>query len=172
MLHFEFLDRLGARPGETPAEKVGRLIAFYAEDQAGLPASQSVADPFVYWKAAFTAWVAREAAPVKPVESESYDQVWQQILQRIETKVNRHTFYTWFRPLKMVSDYPTPTGRVIEVAKPGIDGGLFVAWVEKHYGGIMQAAVDEVRPGSRVEVIDAWAAESETAGRRERESTG
>ena len=24
--------------------------------------------------------------------------IWEQLLSRIETKVNRHTFYTWFKP--------------------------------------------------------------------------
>ncbi|MGE3579762.1 MAG: DnaA N-terminal domain-containing protein, partial [Vicinamibacterales bacterium] len=30
--------------------------------------------------------------------------VWDAILARIETKVNRHSFYTWFKPTVFVSD--------------------------------------------------------------------
>ena len=30
--------------------------------------------------------------------------LWDEILGRIETKVNRHSFYTWFRPTTFVSD--------------------------------------------------------------------
>jgi len=56
-LHFELLDRLGAKPGETRSEKAGRLIAFYAADQATLPATTSVPDAYAYWKAQFGAWV-------------------------------------------------------------------------------------------------------------------
>jgi hypothetical protein len=58
-LHFEFLDRLGAVPGETRAEKAGRLVAFYAADQAQLAPATSVPNPFAYWNAAFTAWIAQ-----------------------------------------------------------------------------------------------------------------
>ena len=30
--------------------------------------------------------------------------LWDEILARIETKVNRHSFYTWFRPTTFVAD--------------------------------------------------------------------
>jgi len=30
--------------------------------------------------------------------------IWDQILTRIETKVNRHSFYTWFKPTSLVAD--------------------------------------------------------------------
>ena len=30
--------------------------------------------------------------------------IWDQILARIETKVNRHSFYTWFKPTAFVAD--------------------------------------------------------------------
>lgn len=68
-LHFEFLDRLGAVPGETRAAKAGRLVAFYAADQTQLPATTSIGNPFTYWKAAFDAWVTPAAvaqAPSRP----------------------------------------------------------------------------------------------------------
>ena len=29
--------------------------------------------------------------------------IWDQVLSRIETKVNRHIFYTWFKPTAFVS---------------------------------------------------------------------
>ena len=28
--------------------------------------------------------------------------IWEQVLSRIETKVNRHIFYTWFKPTAFV----------------------------------------------------------------------
>ena len=30
--------------------------------------------------------------------------IWDQVLARIETKVNRHSFYTWFKPTAFVAD--------------------------------------------------------------------
>jgi hypothetical protein len=30
--------------------------------------------------------------------------IWDQVLSRIETKVNRHIFYTWFKPTSFVAD--------------------------------------------------------------------
>ena len=45
--------------------------------------------------------------------------LWEQVLTRIETKVNRHSFYTWFKPTVFVADrggellvrVPNPTFR-------------------------------------------------------------
>jgi len=63
ILHFEFLDRLDTRPGESPSQKAGRLVAFYAANQAHLSPEAAIANPFAYWNAAFAAWVAHEAVP-------------------------------------------------------------------------------------------------------------
>ncbi len=30
--------------------------------------------------------------------------LWEEILTRVETKVNRHSFYTWFRPTTFVTE--------------------------------------------------------------------
>ena len=30
--------------------------------------------------------------------------IWDQVLARIEAKVNRHSFYTWFKPTRFVAD--------------------------------------------------------------------
>ena len=36
--------------------------------------------------------------------------VWNDILARIETKVNRHSFYTWFKPTRLVDEtVPSPS---------------------------------------------------------------
>ena len=29
---------------------------------------------------------------------------WEQVLARVETKVNRHSFYTWFKPTIFVAE--------------------------------------------------------------------
>jgi len=60
-LHFEFLDQLGTRPGESPTQKAGRLVAFYADEMARLPADANVPDRYAFWKTAFKLWVGSPA---------------------------------------------------------------------------------------------------------------
>lgn len=52
--------------------------------------------------------------------------IWDQVLARVETKVNRHSFYTWFKPTTFVSD----SGATITVRVPNT---LFRDWLTKHY---------------------------------------
>jgi hypothetical protein len=56
-LHFEFLDKLGTQPGESPASKAGRLVAFYAWTMRHLSPEATIGDAYAFWKAAYTAWV-------------------------------------------------------------------------------------------------------------------
>jgi chromosomal replication initiator protein len=70
--------------------------------------------------------------------------IWDQILTRIETKVNRHSFYTWFKPTAFVSD----GGQSITVRVPN---PLFKDWLTKHYSVVLSEALAEVRrPGTAV----------------------
>jgi chromosomal replication initiator protein len=71
--------------------------------------------------------------------------VWDAVLGRIETKVNRHSYYTWFRQTTLASD---DGGRlVVRVADP-----MVVDWLLKHYAGIIDEALAEVgRPGVSLE---------------------
>ena len=64
--------------------------------------------------------------------------VWDQILTRIETKVNRHSFYTWFKPTAFVAD----AGSSITVRVPN---SLFKDWLTKHYSVVLSEALTEVR---------------------------
>ena len=67
--------------------------------------------------------------------------IWEQILTRIESKVNRHSFYTWFKPTSFVAD----AGHTITVQVPNI---LFKDWLTKHYSLVLNEALAEVRrPG-------------------------
>jgi chromosomal replication initiator protein len=67
--------------------------------------------------------------------------IWEQILTRIETKVNRHSFFTWFKPTSFVAD----AGHTITVRVPNI---LFKDWLTKHYSLVLNEALTEVRrPG-------------------------
>src|ERR1044071_3142600 len=66
--------------------------------------------------------------------------IWDQILSRVETKVNRHSFSTWFRPTAFVAD----GGRSITVRVPN---ALFKDWLTKHYSVVLAEALAEVRRG-------------------------
>ena len=70
--------------------------------------------------------------------------IWDRVLSRIEAKVNRHSFYTWFKPTGFVSD----DGGSIRVRVPN---ALFRDWLTKHYSAVLTDALGEVeRPESRV----------------------
>ena len=72
---------------------------------------------------------------------------WEEILARIETKVNRHSFYTWFRPTTFVAeDRSSVTVRVPNV--------LFKDWLTRHYAGVITEAASELkRPGLVVNFV-------------------
>jgi len=67
--------------------------------------------------------------------------LWDQVLARVETKVNRHSFYTWFKPTGFVSE----DGSTITVRVPN---ALFKDWLSKHYSGVIAEALGEVRKGA------------------------
>src|SRR6185503_3404855 len=64
--------------------------------------------------------------------------IWDLILSRIETKVNRHSFYTWFKPTTLVLD----AGGSISVRVPN---QLFKDWLGKHYSLVLSEALTEVQ---------------------------
>jgi len=67
--------------------------------------------------------------------------LWEQILARVETKVNRHSFYTWFKPTTFI----TSDARQISVRVPN---PLFKDWLTKHYSGLIAEAMAEVQTAS------------------------
>ena len=68
--------------------------------------------------------------------------IWDQILARVETKVNRHSFSTWFKPTSFVAE----AGNSITVSVPNV---LFKDWLTKHYSVVLSEALAEVRrPGA------------------------
>ena len=64
--------------------------------------------------------------------------IWDQILSRVEIKINRHSFYTWFKPTAFVAD----GGNSITVRVPN---PLFKDWLTKHYSLVLTEALAEVR---------------------------
>src|ERR1051326_9457504 len=64
--------------------------------------------------------------------------LWDEILARVETKVNRHSFYTWFKPTTfLAADRESLTVRV--------PNPLFKDWLMKHYAGVLSEAMSEVK---------------------------
>src|SRR5215467_13262582 len=64
--------------------------------------------------------------------------LWEEVLARIETKVNRHSFYTWFRPTTFIAEDRS----AIVVRVPN---AAFIDWLTKHYSGVMAEAMAEVK---------------------------
>jgi len=80
--------------------------------------------------------------------------LWEQVLGRVETKVNRHSFYTWFKPTSYASD----DGSFLTVRVPN---GLFKDWLTKHYSGVISEAMVEIR---RPHLVVQFVADSQTDG--------
>jgi len=67
--------------------------------------------------------------------------VWEQVLGRIETKVNSYSYHTWFENTSLLTD--SGASIVIQVNDP-----MAVDWMNKHYTGVIAEALAEVgRPG-------------------------
>ena len=72
--------------------------------------------------------------------------IWDKVLARVETKVNRYSYFTWFRQTSLIEDLGDTL--VIQVADP-----MVVEWLTKHYGAIIDEALQEVgRPGTRLQL--------------------
>jgi len=131
------------------------LFAFYARTCAATTAEQARAavDEFKFWRAALAAEVAsppsRARAPTvsPPAKALPVPNVWTAVLARIEGKVNRHSFYTWFQPTSFVADH----GASIAVCVPNV---LFQDWLTKHYSGVIGEALADVgRPSVRITFV-------------------
>ena len=91
--------------------------------------------------------------------------IWDQVLSRIETKVNRHIFYTWFKPTSFLRD----DGGSLKVRVPN---ALFRDWLTKHYAAVLDEALSEVdRKGTTVtfttDPVDTAEPHTSAADRRE-----
>src|SRR5262249_39276709 len=69
--------------------------------------------------------------------------IWDELLARIETKMNRHSFYTWFRPTSFLAeDRSSVTVRV--------PNATFKEWLTKHYSAVIGEAAAELRRSNLV----------------------
>lgn len=64
--------------------------------------------------------------------------IWDEIRLRIQGKVNRVSYDTWFLPTAFVAD----DDRSVTVRVPN---PLFRDWIAKHYSGVIGEALEEIR---------------------------
>jgi len=73
--------------------------------------------------------------------------IWDEILSRVQAKINRHSFNTWFNPTAFVAD----DGQSVKVRVPN---ALFKDWIMKHYSGVIGEALEEVhRAGVEIRFV-------------------
>lgn len=69
--------------------------------------------------------------------------LWEQLLAHVESKVNRHSFYTWFKPTSFVSEQGSRL--IVRVPNP-----LFKDWLTKHYSTVIAEALTDIGRASYV----------------------
>src|SRR3982751_760555 len=83
--------------------------------------------------------------------------IWDEILPPVQAKVNRHSFYTWFKPTSFIAD----DGRSVSVRVPN---ALFKDWITKHYSGVIAEALEEIeRSDALVKFVASGVVEPEVA---------
>jgi chromosomal replication initiator protein len=83
--------------------------------------------------------------------------LWEAILARIEAKVNRHSFYTWFKPTTSIVEHANAI--TVRVPNP-----LFIDWLTKHYDGVIrEAMMDLDKNGLTVNFVAESVGDSTTA---------
>ena len=86
------------------------------------------------------------------------DNVWNDILARVEAKINRHSYYTWFKPTSLVD----AAGERLTIRVPN---SQFRDWLAKHYTSVIDEAAREVRPdGVHLLFVTADEADATPAG--------
>ena len=70
--------------------------------------------------------------------------LWEEVLHKVESKVNQHSFNTWFRPTRLLFE----AGNTVGVLVPN---NHFRDWLNKHYSGVIHESLDELhRPDLEV----------------------
>lgn len=91
------------------------------------------------------------------MEKTSAPSVWDLVLGRIEAKVSRHSFITWFKPTSLLED----SGEKLVVRVPN---ALFTTWVPRHYAVAMAEALQDVgRPDVHLVFVPEGTAADPTA---------
>jgi chromosomal replication initiator protein len=73
--------------------------------------------------------------------------IWDEVLARIDVKINRHSYNTWFKPTTYVGDQ----GTTIVVRVPN---ALFSNWLNKHYSAVLNEALSDLgRTGTAISFV-------------------
>ncbi len=73
--------------------------------------------------------------------------IWDKVLARIETKVNRYSYFTWFKNTSLLND----DGGTLAIRVQDL---MVVDWLTKHYGGVLTEALVEVgRQGTAITFV-------------------
>ena len=80
------------------------------------------------------------------------ENLWDDVLARVEGKINRHSFATWFRPTSYLAQ-DQGTLRI------GVPNAQFREWLSKNYRGILQEALTEVGQGQLQVIFEEHAEE-------------
>ncbi len=89
-----------------------------------------------------------------------FSTIWDAVLARVETKVNAHTYHSWFRNTTLLSDGGS-TGLQVQAPNQTV-----VDWLTRHYAGVIAEALTEVgRSGVQVMFIPADGSEPFVAQR-------
>lgn len=81
--------------------------------------------------------------PVTPMSNNP----WDEILARVENKVSRYIFHTWFEPTRFLDN----EGETVTVQVPD---DLFKQWLTRHYSGVIKEAADELgRPETVISLV-------------------
>jgi len=76
------------------------------------------------------------------------ENLWDEVLARVESKVNRHSFATWFRPTSFLSSD-------VESLRIAVPNAQFRDWLSKNYLGVLQEALAEIgHPAIRVLFVE------------------
>ena len=85
------------------------------------------------------------------------ENLWDDVLARVEGKINRHSFATWFRPTSYLAQ-DQGTLRI------GVPNAQFREWLSKNYRGILQEALTEVGQGQLQVIFEEHAEEHARPG--------
>jgi len=86
-----------------------------------------------------------------------FSTIWDDVLRRVETKVNAHTYHSWFKSTSLLGDEGVAGLRV------QVPSQTVVEWLTRHYAGVIAEALAEVgRPGAQVMFVPADGATPQT----------
>ncbi len=99
----------------------------------------------------------RAGREIQALEVTTETNTWNQILERVRAKVNTHSYNTWFRPTRFISEDPSS----ISVRVPN---SWFAEWLRTNYNGIIQNVLKDLkRSGLSVQFLPEGPAMKKTA---------